>query len=241
MHVEQNRNCTLLILICGRVFFLQWQSCYFVTQLVSVFTGPIVQFWPKQAPIQDHAPVKVWRARQHLLFQNGYIRGPDKVCQRTETTKIDPERWMEIQWLQALPEKSLYFRHLKYSKSLFFEENSAPALQKVKSNGKQGGRGLERQQERKRREEEKAINGRYDAQRPSGAIFLSVSSSPTSLLYPIQPLPSLPQFHFTSPPLHFHPSHGLNSEPPAIRPAPESAASSIAPVPWGETMLRYFT
>ena len=102
----------------------------------------------------------------------------------------------------------------------FFEENSAPALQKVKSNGKQRGRGLERQQERKRREEEKAINGRYDAQRPSGAIFLSVSSSPTSLLYPIQPLPSLPQFHFTSPPLHFHPLPWLEFGAPRHSPRP---------------------
>jgi len=66
----------------------------------------------------------------------------------------------------------------------FFEENGAPALQKVKSNGKQGGRGLERQLGRKEREEEKAVNGRYDAQRPSGAGFLSVSSLTSLLLYP---------------------------------------------------------
>lgn len=76
-------------------------------------------------------------------------------------------------------------------------------------------------QGRKERQEEKAVNGRYDAQRPSGAGFLSVSS-PTSLslVSKIQPLPSLPQFRFTSPPLHFHPSHGLNSEPPRYSPRP---------------------
>jgi uncharacterized protein (UPF0305 family) len=90
-------------------------------------------------------------------------------------------------------------------KLIFFlwEENGAAALQKVKSNGKQGGKGLERQQRRKEREQEKAVIGRYDdAQRPSGAGFLSVSS--TSLLYPtfIAAVPfHIPSSPFPPPPM----------------------------------------
>jgi hypothetical protein len=47
-----DRNCTLLILICGRASSYSGRSVKFVyfwaiVQKKGVFTGPIVRFWPK--------------------------------------------------------------------------------------------------------------------------------------------------------------------------------------------------
>jgi hypothetical protein len=67
---------------------MQWQSCYFISKFVSVFTGPIVQFWPKRAPTS----VSGSRIMRPLRFG-----GPGSICYSKTGIFTGPVRFASLQ------------------------------------------------------------------------------------------------------------------------------------------------